>query len=213
MNHFSYAQFPNTSYYNLSNFPVDFPHSNLLSPSYSEYNSPLNDSRISQSTCSYRQPTMNYHERFLQRNPTTCSSHFSSKKRNKWLKIGQNTATSDPVVYIHHRTPEAHLQGLIFKISNVHFFAVATKFDKSARPRPIPTSLHIQAIHDENSSTIFSLELQRLPHFSTSLFHLIQIICGQIFSSTSTILTWGDVHKELQSLEQFHLFDLSIITK
>ncbi len=214
------------------NVPDDAVHLNLLPPNCSEYNSHSNDFRISQSTYSYRQPIMNPHKRFLNRNESKCPSNLSLKQRKKWLKNGQKardnqhllssmdhfyscTTSSDPPVHIHHRISADYLQGLLFKIANVHLFTIDTESDKPTRERPysVPALIQIQAIHDEHSSTIFIIELQHLPHYTTPLFRLIQTLCHQIFSSTNTIMAWGDILKELRPFEQFNLFDLSEITK
>jgi hypothetical protein len=171
---------------------------------------------------------MNPHERFLIRNVIKCPSHIPPNKQNKWLKTGRKAQNNqhllatldrfhwpvsnyDPPVYIHKHTPEFHLQGIIHKISKVRLFTIDTESDKPTRqfPHSVPALIQIQAIHDENYSTIFIIESQHLPHSSTPLFHLIQTLCGMIFSSINKIMAWGDVQKELRPFEQFNLFDIS----
>lgn len=175
-----------------------------------------------------QQPVANPHERFLTRNTTNCPSHLTGSKRTKWFKAGRKAqnnqrllatlnyfhepdSTYDLPIFIHRRTAESHIHGIVHKISNVRLYTIDTEADKPTRQHPhsLPALVQVQAIHDEHYSTVIIIEVQHLPHPSTSLFRSIQKLCRTIFSSSNKIMTWGDVRKELNPFEQFDLFDLS----
>ncbi|CAF3328907.1 unnamed protein product [Rotaria sp. Silwood2] len=227
----SSSTFFNNSLYNSSNTMSDSHHSSMLSPSPSEYNSRMSDLRMRQSTFPYRQPITNPHKRFLTRTMENCPANLTGRQRTNWLKAGRKAqnnqqllSTLDPFhwpaynydspIFIHRRTSESHLYGIIHKISNVHLYTIDTEANRPTRryPHSLPALIQIQAIHDENYSTVIIIEVQHLPPASSSLFHSIQQLCRMIFSSNNKLMAWGDVEKELGPFEDFNLFDLSQVT-
>ncbi len=221
----------NNYYYNTFNHSFDAHHSNLLPLNNSECNSYQNELRISQRRLPFRQPSRNPHQRFLSRTETKCPTHLTDKQKRKWIKAGQQAQQNqhllsilnrfhwpqsnyDPIVHIHYRTSEFYLQGIIHKISRVRLYTIDTEADKPTPqfPNSLPALLQIQAVYEEKFSTVLLIEIQFLPEPSTELFQIIQTLCRMIFSSTNTIMAWGDVHKELRPLEQYNLFDLSQVT-
>ena len=97
---------------------------------------------------------------------------------------------------------------------NVRTYTIDTESDRPTRQNPhsLPALFQIQAMHEENYSTVLLIEIQHLPYTSNSLFSSIQRLCQLIFSSSNKIMAWGDVLKELRPFEQFNLFDLSEVT-
>ncbi|CAF1336291.1 unnamed protein product [Rotaria sordida] len=161
----------------------------------------------------------------------TCPTHLTERKRTDWLKAGRKAQKNhqllstldlfhwpaskyDSPIFIHRRTSESHLYGIIHKISKVHLYTIDTEANKPTRqyPHSLPALIQIQAIHDENCSTVIIIEVQHLPPASSSLFHSIQQLCQMIFSSSNKIMAWGDVKKELGPFEDFNLFDLSQVS-
>ena len=203
----------------------------MFSPSYSEQNSHTIDVGNSPSIISRRQPIINPHQRFLTRTMKDCPSHLTGRQRTKWLTTGRKAQANrhllatlnpfhwsetfyDPPIFIHRRTCESHLYGIIHKISNVRLYTIDTEADKptTSRSYSLPALIQIQAIHDETYSTIILIEVQHLPPVSSSLFSLIQKLCRMIFSSSNKLLAWGNIQKELRPFKDFNLFDLSQVT-
>ena len=203
----------------------------MFSPNYLEQNSHSKDFESSQLAFTHRQPIQNPHDRLLTRTVQNCPARLTGRKRTKWLKAGQkaqnnylllstlnpfhwSTSNYDSPIFVHHQTSESHLYGTIHKISNVRLYTIDTEADRPTRqyPHSTPALIQIQAIHDENYSTIIIIEIQHLPPRNTSLFRLIQQLCSVIFSSDNKLMAWGDVYKELHSFEDFNLFNLSQVT-
>jgi hypothetical protein len=180
---------------------------------------------------SLQQPIFHPHQHFLQRTVDNCPQHLTRRQRTKWFKTAQKATDNrqllstlppfywpesnyDSPTFIHHQTAESHLRGIIHKLSNVRLYTIDTEADKPTQQHPysIPALIQVQAIHDEQYSTILIFEMQHLPHSSTCLFHLIKQLCQMIFSSNNKLMAWGDVVKELRPFEQFNLFDLSQVT-
>lgn len=229
----TFTQFSHTNF-GLDNFSISSTplfgsrFASLSNPNFSESDSHMDVSGTSQSRFSFRQPIMRPHDRLLNRNVNNCPSHFTAKQRKHWLKSGlkaqhnqQLIATLDhfnwPIsnydtpLYINHKTSPYHLQGMMHKIQHVRLFTLDMESDKPTRafPHSTPALIQIQAIHDEKFSSVFLIEVQYLPHSSTSLFQLIRTLCTMIFSSVNIIMAWGEVVDELRPFERFNLFDLS----
>ena len=161
-------------------------------PNFSERNRPLSNSRNS------RHSVNTFHESLL--DPQTRFSPPSSYSRSLNLQTSQPTQgirtthqhqthptlldthdlfscpTSfyDLPIHIHHRTPTNILQCLIEEMQQVHIFTIGTQFDPPSRryPQPIPSLIHIQAIHTKEFSTIMLIEIQHLPDRSTPTFSM-----------------------------------------
>ena len=200
----------------------------LLPPSHLECDSRQSDVRIRHSTLPIRQPIANPHIQVLHRTIDACPDKLHGKKRTRWIKTGLKAQNNhqlisalprfkwsdsyyDPPTYIHSRTSESLIHGLIYKLSNVRTYTIDTESDRATRhsPHSLPALTQVQAIHREEYSTILLVEVQHLPNPSTSLFKSIQRLCQTIFSSTNKIIVWGDVHTELRPFNQFDLFDIS----
>ena len=216
--------------YNSSHVMSDSLHSFMLPSNYSKFNSHMGDLRISHSTNSHQQPIINPHKYFLTRMEENCPTHLTKTKRTKRLKAGRKAQSNQRLlftlnsfywpesnygstVYIHYRTSETLLLGIIHKISNVNLYCIDTELDKPTRlnPHSTPALIQVQAIHDMNYSTVILIEVQHLPSSSSSLFHSIQQLCRMIFSSNNKIIAWGDVKKKLLPFTLFNLLDLSHI--
>lgn len=217
---------PNT--YPSSSNSLNFPRTNLLPSNHLEGNSHSNYQEMNSSTLPYQQPIRNPHRNFLNRTAANCPSNLSQRQQTRWFKTGKKaqankhlldnyehfywpTSYYDRPIYIHRFTPELLLQGMIFKLSKVHLFSVDTESDKPNREHShtVPALIQIQAIYEQQWSTVLIIEVQHLPHRSSRLFHLIQTLCNQIFSSTNTIIGWGNVKNEFRAFEQFQLFNLN----
>ena len=177
-----------------------------------------------------KQPSLNPHKRFLNRSIDTCPTHLTAKQKNKWLKTGEKARVNQDLLsttpcfhwpethygypfHIHHRTPISSLQLIIQKVADVRLYTIDTESDKPTKSRRhlLPSLLQVQAIHNEHLAIVLLIEVQHLPHPSTSLFQAIQQLCSIIFSVKNTIMAWGDVIKELDPFQQFNLFDISQI--
>ncbi|CAF1317642.1 unnamed protein product [Rotaria socialis] len=237
----SHGNYPSTWHQSFSNTHISYGNSSIMTTnsSYSHLQSPINsedssreDIGIGRRHVYYHQPIARPHERFLNRTMDNCPEHLTSKQRSRWLKAGRKAQLNHRIVstiepfqsteanynsltYIHGKTSENHLVGLISKMANVRLYMIDTESDRPTgnNPHTKPALLQIQAIHYETCSTVLLIEIQHLPHYSTSLFGLIQQMCSNIFSPDNKIIAWGDPIKELYSFEQFRLFDISRITK
>ena len=148
------------------------------------------------------QPYLNPHKSFLNRSIDTCPTHLTAKQKNKWLKTGGKARANQHLVsttprfhwpethyeypfHIHHRTPISSLQLIIQKVADVRLYAIDTESDKPTKSRRhlLPSLLQVQAIHNEHLATVLLIEVQHLPHPSTTLFHTIQQLCRTIFFS------------------------------
>ncbi|CAF4291241.1 unnamed protein product [Rotaria sp. Silwood2] len=202
-------------------------------PSDSDGSSPSIDYSRRSSTAqphSSRQPNVNPHQHLLDRTEENCPKHLTGSKRTRYLKAGQKarknlqlvqqlTPFHYPVhhsinpVFIHHLTPNSTLESIINSIQDVNIYVIDTESDPPTpfRSEPLPATLQIQAIHNQDQTTILLIELQFLPHSSTYTFSLIQRLCYHIFSPQHHIVSWGEISQELLSFQQFALFDLSQI--
>lgn len=214
------------TYFPYTNTSFDFHHSPLLPPNYLECNSPLNDSRISPRRPPIRQPIRHPHQHLVSRTENNCPTHLTGKQRTHWITAGQEAqrnhhllsilnpfswspAHYDPIIHVHYRSSVSYLQGIIHKLSHVHFYTIDTELDKPTIdfPHSRPALLQIQAVHHESFSTVLLIEIQFLPETHSELFQTIQTLCQTIFSPSNTIMAWGDVQQELRPLLPYHLFD------
>lgn len=209
-----------------SSLTNNLPHSNLSPPNILEVNSRSNQVVNHCSNTYYHQPILNPHQHFLHRNSSNCPLNLTQSKRTKWLKTGRKAQENQQLlnnyehfswpidnygepIHIHRLTSSLLLQGLTYKLSNVHLFSIDTESDRPTRKNPnsIPALIQVQAIIDKQQSTVLLLEVQHLPPRSSYLFQSIRTLCRQIFSSMNTFIAWGDIQHELRAFEQFDLFD------
>ncbi|CAF4548251.1 unnamed protein product [Rotaria sp. Silwood2] len=213
----------------------------MQSPSNSDDSSPLIDYSRRSSTArphrhlsthphSLRQPNVNPHQHLLDRTEENCPKHLTGSKRTRYLKAGrkarqnlqliqQLTPFHYPAfhsinpVFIHHLTPNSTLESIINHIQDVNIYVIDTESEPPTpfRSEPLPATLQIQAIHNQDQTTILLIEVQFLPHPSTYTFSLIQRLCYNIFSPQHHIVSWGEISQELLPFQQFTLFDLSQI--
>ena len=205
-------------------------HSPLLPPNSSERNSRQPDFSLNSRRMPVRQPIRNQH--LLSRTEDQCLSHLTEQQRKKWIKAGQEAQRNhhllsilshfhwpqsnyDPIIYVHYHTPISSLQGVIHRISQVRIFTIDTESDKPTIefPNSRPALLQIKAIHNPSFSTVLLIEIQFLPDPHTELFQVIQTLCRTIFSSTNTVMAWGDLQQELGPLLSYNLFDYTSITQ
>ena len=120
----------------------------------------------------------------------------------------------DAPIHVHRRTSVSHLLRAMNQITDVHVYTIDTQLDKPTHQHQpsIPSLIQMQAIHHENYSTVFVIDVQHLPHHSSSLFLLIRQLCRIIFSPSNQLIIWGKVIEQLFPFEQFSLFDSSHLT-
>lgn len=142
-----------------------------------------------------KQPTMNPIERSL--------NHFHWPESNY-----------DAPIHVHRRTSESHLRWAMNRITDVHVYTIDTESDNPTHQhRPsIPSLIQVQAIHEENYSTVFLIEVKHLPHHSSSPFLLIQQLCRIMFSPSNQLIIWESVMEQSLPFEQFNLFNPSRLT-
>ena len=113
-------------------------------------------------------------------------------------------ANYGPPMHIHNRTSESYLRWAMNKIASVHLYSIDTESDVKTHHygHSSPSLIQVQAIHHENYSTVFLVEIQHLPPRSSSLFLLIQELCQIIFSPANRLISWGNIDEKLLLFQQ-----------
>ena len=136
----------------------------------------------------FEQPSLNPHRHLLNRSTDSCPTHLSTKQKESWLKAGEKASANqhllsakphfqwsknhyDGPFHNHHRIPISFLQSIFQKIAHVRPYTIDTESDKPTHfhRHSLPALLQIQAIHDDNLASALLIEVQHLPHPSTSL--------------------------------------------
>ena len=120
----------------------------------------------------------------------------------------------DGPIYLHRRITEQFLQLMKEKIAQVRLFTMVTDSDAviGKHSRLSPTSIMIQCHYPTHQSTVFVIDIRKLPATSSPFFSSIRNFCHFIFSPRHVIVSWGDVLAQLRPFAQLNLFDLSQIT-
>lgn len=157
---------------------------------------------------------MSYTERDLT-NPPAYYYRLSNKQKRNWRrntrKIEKNEALRSKyppfqpsseinIIHLHHRTDINTLNELIAKAAQTHRYVLDTECAKNEQHEK-GALVQLQCIHSTNHSTVILMEMNYLPHRTTSLFQKIEKLWSTIFNNNNQIITWGSIEDELKDFQ------------